>query len=136
MTAHKPINIIFNNKDNKDNDFLQCIFDLTIKLKNVNQDINFKELLFSKYCNIISHSNKIKFNMIESYTLNITSKSHYNREVYSITNNFILSDDIHIYKNDDIYIEFTQNNEGYINCCTYLKVLDDNRVFITPPNYF
>ena len=133
--SHKPINIIFGNKDNKDNDFIQCIYDLTLNFNNMNESIKFKELLYSKYCNIINYMNKIKFDMIDSYTLTITTKYNYNKEIYSVTNDFILTDDMHVFKNDDIYVEFTQNNEGYVNCCIYLKVLDNNRLFVTPPNY-
>ena len=39
-----------------------------------------------------------------------------------------------IYKNNDIYIEFTQNQDGIGKCCCNL-ITNDNRLFITPPNY-
>ena len=43
--------------------------------------------------------------------------------------------DASIGKNDDIYIEFTRNNDGTTNCCCNLIVYDNNRLFIKQPNY-
>jgi hypothetical protein len=132
MSSTKPINIIFgNNKDN--NDFIQCIFELTLHLKD-NTVKNFKEISYAKYCNIFTYMNLIPFKLIKKYTLNIILiKLHKN--TISIENNFILEDDTHIFKNEDVYIEFTQNNEGMTNCCCYLTSFDNTRLFITPPNY-
>jgi len=55
------------------------------------------------------------------------------KETYIISHDFI-ENDTNIFKNDDIYIEFTQNNEGLLNCCCNL-ITFDNKMFATPPNY-
>lgn len=124
-----PINIIFNNKDNSD--FIQCIFELTIIFKNSPKKI-FREISLSKFCKLITTDDNIKYNTIKSFILKITLY-RFIKETFIISHDFI-ENDTNIFKNDDIYIEFTQNNEGLINCCSNL-ITFDNKMFATPPNY-
>ena len=42
--------------------------------------------------------------------------------------------DCYIYKDQEIYIEFLQEN-NYTNCYCYYKKLNNNKLFNTPPNY-
>ena len=131
MSSIKPINIIF--RDDNNNDFTQYIYELTLIMKDNNKKI-FKEICNMKHCKIITFSEMIPFNMIENYNLNITLVK-FTTDIYNINNTFNNDEDMHIFKNDDIYIEFIQNNDKMTSCCCYLKVLDNTRVFITPPNY-
>jgi len=124
-----PINIIFNNKDNSD--FIQCIFELTILFKNSTKKI-FREISLYKFCKLITTNDNIQYNTIKSYILKITVY-RFIKETYIISHDFI-ENDTNIFKNDDIYIEFTQNNEGLLNCCCNL-ITFDNKMFATPPNY-
>ena len=131
MSSIKPINIIF--RDDNNNDFTQYIYELTLTMKD-NTEKYFKDICNMKHCKIITFNQMIPFNMIDKYNLNITLIK-FTRDIYNINNNFISDEDTHISKNDDIYIEFLQNNNKMTSCCCYLKVLDNTRVFITPPNY-
>jgi len=130
--ANKPINIIFGG-DNMNNDFTQYIYELTLKFKD-NSIKKFKEISNSKHCKIITFNKMIPFNNIDSYNLTITLVNFTN-SVYSLNENFTYDGDSYIYKNDDIYIEFLQNNTMMTSCCCYVKALDNTRLFITPPNY-
>jgi hypothetical protein len=124
MSQFKPINIIFG-KDN----FIHCIFDLTLYLKDMIKE--FHEISYSKHCTIINSSDLVNFNEIERYTLKVTVFNP--KDTVTIQNIFNI--DNSIYKNDDIYIEFTQNQDGYTSCCCNLITFDNNKLFITPPNY-
>jgi len=126
----KPINIIF--RDDNNNIFIQYIYELTLTFKDNTQKV-FKEICNMKHCKIITFNNMIPFNMIEKYNMDIT-QINFTNNIYNI-NNFIGEEDTHISKNDDIYIEFIQNNDKNTSCCCYLKVNDSTRLFITPPNY-
>jgi hypothetical protein len=131
MTDFKPVNILFgNNKDN--NDFIQCIFELTLKFNDSTERV-FREISYSKYCNLITIENDVKFNTISKYKLKI-SIFKFIKDTYIIEEPFTI-DNTYVFKNDDIYIEFMQNEEGLTNCCCNLIALDNNRMFITPPNY-
>ena len=131
MSHFKPDNIIFNN--NKDSaDFIQCVFELTLTFLNKTSKI-FREIAYSKYCNLITPSNSILFNEIESYKLKI-SIYKFIKNTYIVEKN-MNKDDPYIFKNDDIYIEIMKNEDGLANCCCNLVALDNNRVFITPPDY-
>ena len=132
MSTIKPINILYNG--NKDNfDFIQSIFEITITFKN-NDIKKFREISYSKHCKLFTSSDMINYDMIESFVLYITIFK-FTKEVYNIKQVFNNDEDIFIYKNDDIYIEFIKNSDNNTNCCCYLKTLDCSRVFITPPNY-
>ena len=127
MSQFKPINITFGNKD-KDN-FIHSIFDLTLYLKG---DIikHFYQISYSKHCILFDPSNLIFLNTIEKYILKVTMFNP--KDIYIIENIFNINNPI--YKNNDIYIEFTENEDGMGNCCCNL-ITFDNRLFITPPNY-
>lgn len=140
MASTKPINILKNNSinsiDNRNpSDILNYIYKLTLKLKD-NTTRNYLESKYSKYCNIFSYLDMIKFNTIDSYELEISIYTLCkDKQIYSTIQKFNIEDDYNIYKNDDFYIEFIQNSEGYTSCCCYIQVYDNSRLFITPPNY-
>ena len=138
MSTIKPINIINSNINKDNNDIIQCIFELKLTMKKSNDDNNiliFKDITYSKYCNIIKYTDMIPYKMIDSYSLTINI-IRFMKETFTINQKFTVDEeDTHIFKNEDMYIEFTQNNEGLVNCCCYLTLLDNSRLFITPPNY-
>lgn len=111
--------------------FTQYIFHLTIYYKN-NTSLIIEETTNEKYINIFSFKNNIIFNDIDMYELNITIIS-FNTLTYNIKNK-ITTDDIYLYKDNQIYIEITKNKDNYANCCIHLR-FDNSRLFFTPPNY-
>jgi len=132
MSTLKPINII--SHGDKDNfDFIQSIFEITLTLKN-NDICKFREISYSKHCKLFTSNDMIKYDMIESFVLYITTFKLL-KEVYNMKNTFNPVEDTYIFNNDDIYIEFIKSGDNNTNCCCYLKALDNSRVFITPPNY-
>jgi hypothetical protein len=132
MSSIKPINIIFDNKQDN-TDLIECIFTLTIQFKDGSTKI-FRELCYSKCCVLFTKNEMINYNMINKYTIKITILK-FIKDFFIATNNINTNEDTHIFKNDEIYIEFSQNIDGYTNCCCNLIALDNKRMFITPPNY-
>lgn len=133
-TSPQEIKIINNKYD--PNDIKE--FQLTLKFKN-NKEIKIVKLSTEKYCHIISPNDKINSNNIINYQLNIYDK-FLNRLLFSIDNSFednLDEDNCHVYKNNQLYIEFIKVN-AYLQCSCFIKNLHshlDQSLFYTPPNY-
>ena len=126
----QPINIILNGN----NDIIQFIFDLTLTFNN-DTILKFKELQYNKYCNLFSYNDKIPFNSLKSFNIYVTILYKNSKEVINISKKFMTSNDTYIYNDTNFYIEYIKNDEGFVNCSCYIKTLDHNTNFNTPPNY-
>lgn len=136
--SSNPINI-FNNKlfggGKDDNQFTNYNFEIILFFNN-SVPVVIEECTPNKYINLFSYANKINFNDIKFYELNITFISFFINK-YSIKNKFTISNDnkdCHMYRDEVIYLEITKNNNDYANCCIYINN-DKSRLFFTPPNY-
>lgn len=133
--SSNPINInIFDKKfggGGNDNLFINYTFEIILFFNN-REPLVIKETTNYKYINLFSYANKINFNDINFYELNITFVSFFINK-YSIMNKFN-NLDYHTYKDEVIYLEITKNNDNYSNCCIYINN-DKSRLFFTPPNY-
>jgi hypothetical protein len=128
-----PINInqrLFGGGKN-DNQFINYNFEIILFFNN-REPLIIEETTNNKYINLFSYVNKIKFNDIKFYELNITFISFFINK-YSIKNK-LTNLDYHTYKDDIIYLEITKNNNNYSNCCIYINN-ENSRLFFTPPNY-
>ena len=90
-----------------------------------------------KYCQLINVLDNIYFDNIIHFELIINNKL-INMELVNIAH-FINkdkmdADDCYIYRDNEIYIEFLKEN-NYTNCYCYIKKLNNNILFNTPPNY-
>lgn len=132
--SSNPINInqklLFGGGKN-DNNFTHYIFKIILFFKNT-EPIIIEETTIDKYINLFSYKNKINFNEIKFYELNIKIIS-FTMSKYSIKNKFI-NQDSYTYKDDTIYLEITKNEDNFANCCVYINN-DKSRLFFTPPNY-
>jgi len=131
-----PINItngIFGGGKN-DSNFVQYVFEIILFLKN-GEPIIFEETTTNKYVNLFSYNNKINFNDIKFYELNIGFVSFFVNK-YSVKNKLIISNDNdhHVFKDETVYLEITKNENNFANCCVYINN-DKSRLFFTPPNY-
>ncbi len=116
-----------------DNNFTHYIFEIILFFKN-REPMVIEETTNDKYINLFSYNNKINFNDIKFYQLNINIMS-FNVSKYSIKNKFnINNQDVYTFKDDVIYLEITKNIDNYANCCIYINN-DKSRLFFTPPNY-
>jgi hypothetical protein len=128
-----PINInqrLFGGGKN-DSQFINYNFEMILFFNN-REPLVIEETTNNKYINLFSYANKINFDDIKFYELNITFIS-FSINKYSIKNK-LNNLDYHTYKDDIIYLEITKNNNNYSNCCIYINN-DKSRLFFTPPNY-
>ena len=85
-----------------------------------------------KYINLFSYDDKINYNDIKSYELNINLIS-FDINKYSIKEKFNINRESYIYKDNAIYLEINKNDDNYSNC--YICINNTSRLFFTPPNY-
>ena len=90
-----------------------------------------------KYCQLINVIDGIDFDDIFNFQLIINNKI-INTELINIKHQFnkeeMDNEDCYIYRDSDIYIEFLKDN-NFTNCYCYIKKLNNNKIFNTPPNY-
>jgi hypothetical protein len=123
-------NLLFGNGKN-DNKFIHYVFQIILFMKN-GEPIIIEETSSEKYINLFSYNNKINFNDIKFYELNIDFIS-FDVNKYSIKNTFNYCEN-YTYKDDIIYMEINKNTDNYANCCVYITN-NTSRLFFTPPNY-
>ncbi len=121
---------LFGNGKN-DNKFMHYLFQIILFMKS-GEPIIIEETSSEKYINLFSYNNKINFNNIKFYELNINFIS-FDINKYSIKNT-INNCENYIYKDDIVYLEINKNHENHANCCIYIKN-NTSSLFFTPPNY-
>ncbi len=132
-----PINInpnLFGNcigNDKNDNIFTHYLFKIILFMKN-GEPIIIEETSTEKYINLFSHDDKINYNDINFYELNINLIS-FDINKYSIKNKFNSNCENYIYKDNLVYLEINKNRDNYSNC--YICINNASRLFFTPPNY-
>jgi hypothetical protein len=118
------------NLSNDSFDNLYC-FDLKITTKNDNQDkktflcYNTKE-----YANLIKTSHKIEFDNLDKYEINVNHGDISYKLKGEINNNM----SSYVDKNDNIFIEFSQDAFGHTDCTCYFLKKNIDCLCISPPN--
>jgi len=127
-----PINISLFGGGKNDNIFTQYIFEIILFMKN-GENIVMEETSNEKYINLFSYNEKINYNDIIFYELNINCIS-FEINNYSIKNRFNPNCKSYIFKDNVVYLEINKNNDNYSNC--YICINNNaSRLFFTPPNY-
>jgi hypothetical protein len=132
-----PINISSNNR-NFDPDKNEYLYKITIHFKNKKKK-ELVKLAFKKYIKIIKFEEEIIFNNIERFDIVIENLSNMTRFNYDST--FFSEDDeeddlnFKTFRNTEVYVEFCKNTKKFTECNCYLNAVDNNRIFVTPPNY-
>jgi len=103
---------------------------------NENKEIKyFKKIINNKYCKLIDFSDKILFSDIKKFTISITTTPYHDNNSLFMEGNVDHKLDSYTKNNSYIYIEFTQNSLGYTICNCYKILTDNNKIFVSPPNY-
>lgn len=106
------------------------IFDLSINVKN--KKYKFKKIESNKYSNMIESENNISYYDIFSFELVITELNSQTR--YVMYGNLEHNNNFFSQKDNDIYIEFYQDPLGKTVCTCYFIGINNNTIFISPPN--
>jgi len=102
------------------------IFELYIYDINNNEKY-IKKIESKPHSKLIKFSDKIKFNEMTNFKVIVSHDMDYKLE--GIVNN---KQTTSIHQNEHVFIEFTNNNNGYSLCSCSLTT---NNIFASPPNY-
>ena len=130
-----PIEIPYKNL-NKDliyslsNDNFDSLFYFKLILK-----INNKETVFinsgkKKFSNIIKYSNQIKYDQINNFEIQI----NYFGNTYFLNDIINNQSSSFVKQENNIFIEFSQDSNGFTNCICYFIEDDLSTLCISPPN--
>jgi hypothetical protein len=109
------------------------LFELNITLTNNEKKI-FRNLESDKYSNLIFLKHQIKFSDIANFSVSVSRlpfDMSFNYELDGLINH---EQSAYSQKNENIYIEFSQNSNGYTICnCTFVG-MDFSKICVSPPN--
>lgn len=115
------------------NNMSQYIFSLTINGRKIN-NINFKNIEDTKYSHLIKVDDRIKLNDIEFYNVSVNILSNNNSYEFELEGSIIHNHSYSSQRTNNLYIEFTQNDNGYAICTCFYTGFDYNKLFVSPPN--
>ena len=98
-------------------------------------NINGKDQIFynnenKKYSNLIKYFHKIKFDELNYFKIIVNSLEY----TFELDGKIDHSNSYYVNKSDNLFIEFSQDFNGYVNCTCYFINLDLNNLCISPPN--
>lgn len=93
----------------------------------------FNKLENNKYSHIIDINDMIDYKTINSFSINVM-EIPFTSQIYSMNGHIEHSLTNFTQKNNNFYIEFSQNNFGNVICTCYFIGIDFNTIFISPPN--
>ena len=115
------------------NNISQYIFSLIINGNKIN-NINFKNIEDTKYSHLIKIDDQIKLHDIESYKVSVKILDNNITSDFELEGNITHNQSNSTQRNHNLYIEFTQNENGYAICSCVYTGLDYNKLFVSPPN--
>lgn len=127
ISPTSPINI----KNDYAHPINKYIFYLYIYDSNKNEK-HIKKIELKPHSKLIKFSDKIKFSDITNFKVIISHEMDNNALDYSLEDNINTKQTTSIHHNNNIFIEFTNNNNGYSLCSCSLTT---NNIFVSPPNY-
>lgn len=118
----------FSNPNNQTQNYL---FELIIDLNNKDKKI-FIGLETDKHCKLINIKDQIKFDEIK--TFRIIVKKIPEEMNYQMEGKIILEQSFYSQYNENLFIEFSQNSNGYTICnCSFVGI-DFFKISASPPN--
>lgn len=108
------------------------LFSLELKVKDGSIK-KFNKLENNKYSYIIDVEDDITYDNITNFSINVI-EIPFNSQSYSMNGLIDHSSTNFTQKDDNFYIEFSQNNTGVAICTCYFIGVDFNTMFVSPPN--
>jgi len=118
---------------NPDNDTKKYLFELIINGQIIGKKY-FRNLEEIRYSHLIKLEHKIKFSSIQNYKTSISIYPNEYPQIFELEGIINQNETTSTHKTENIYIEFTQNNNGYALCSCFYVGLDNNKIFASPPN--
>ena len=97
-------------------------------------NINEKEHLFTtsenkEYSNIIKNSYQLKYDELNYFKIEVNSME----STYKLEGNICHLNSYYVNRSDNLFIEFSQDCNGYVNCTCYFIKSDLDNLCISPP---
>jgi hypothetical protein len=109
------------------------LFELIIVLKSDEKKI-FRNLENNKHSNLIFLKDKINFSNIKEFSLCVSKVPYVDINTYEMDGNLNHDNTSYIQKDDNLFIEFSQNSLGFAVCnCSFIG-MDYNKICVSPPN--
>jgi hypothetical protein len=130
-----PINYAKNNHgfSNSNNDSNKYLFELIIKGKKIGKKY-FRNLENTKYSHFIKIDHEIKLSDITSYKASLKIFPDDKEITYELEGNIEKDFSNSTQYTDNLYIEFTRNDNDYAICSCFYTGFDNNKIFASPPN--
>ena len=130
-----PINYARNNYGYSDfnNNTNKYLFQLFIYGKNIGKKY-FRNLEDNKYSHLIDLYHKINLADIEFYKVSVSTFPSELPTIYNLNGKINQNESSSTQRNDNLYIEFTQNDNGFTICSCFYIGMDHNKIFVSPPN--
>ena len=111
--------------------FSKYLFELKIKFKN-NEERYFRKIENIKKAELISQLSSIKYDMIESFKINITVLPHGIDKIYTLNGSVDKNCNTSTKSNNYIFIEFTKNFRGHLICTCHFIGQDIHKLSCSP----
>ena len=108
------------------------LFSLELTLKNGTLR-KFNKVENNKYSYIIDIDDEIIYNDITNFNIHV-AELPFNDNTYSMFGKLSHESSTFTQKDENFYIEFSQNNTGITICTCYFIGVDFNTMFVSPPN--
>jgi len=115
------------------NQIQNYLFELNI-IMNDDDKKTFIKLESTKHSNIIFIKDQIKYNNIKSFKLYVKKIPDECSMNYEMQGNIDQNQSFHTQQDENLFIEFSQNSNGFVICnCTFIGI-DFSKICISPPN--
>jgi hypothetical protein len=109
------------------------LFELVIDGKNIGKKY-FRNLEDNKYSHLIRVINQIRLEDVESYKVSVSVYPSDRNIYYNLEGRINQMESSSIGRCENIYIEFTKNDNGYALCSCFYTGYDHSKIFASPPN--
>lgn len=108
------------------------LFSLELSLSNGTLR-KFNKIENNKYSYIVDIDDEVNYTNIEGFNIHVVELP-LNENTYSMTGRLSHESSNFTQKDENFYIEFSQNNNGSAICTCYFIGVDFNTMFVSPPN--
>lgn len=130
-----PINYVqsqhgFSDSNNKN---YQYLFELIINGESIGKKY-FRNLEDNKYSHLIKLNHRIKLSDIKNYKVSVSIYPSETASTYELGGDINQNESYSTQRDDNLYIEFTKNDNGFTMCSCFYVGLDHDKLFASPPN--
>ncbi len=118
---------------NYDDGIPRYLFELIINGESIGKKY-FRNIEETKYSHLIKLNHKIALCDIKNYKASVSIVPSELHSVYELEGEINQNESSSSQRSENIYIEFTKNDNGYTMCSCFYTGLDSGKIFASPPN--